>query len=371
MYNIAIFSYNYDKYSETFIHNLVKYLPFNSHYLYGSELPEYYGNHQKFLSEGGFTGVLVALREWMGVSRYEQHQKRVEEYMVSNKIDVVLANYSLTAFPVMEICRRKRIPLIVHFHGWTAYRSTILEQHRSDYKRLFELSKAIVAVSNDMKKQLINLGAQEDRIEVFACGYEEQIFQYSDHSQNPNDFVAVGRFCDTKNPHLTILAFSKVLKEIPDARLIMIGGDETLLNVSLNMAKALNIYDRVEFCGVLKHEEVALKMRSALAFVQHSAVTILNEKEGTPVAILEACASGLPVIATRHGGISDVIIEEETGLLCDDFDIDTMAANMIRISHDRVLAKKLGEQAAKRVAEHFTMEQYIDKLSHVIRSAAA
>ena len=133
MRNIAVISYNYDKYSETFIHNLVKYLPFNSHYLYGGELPEYDGNRQKFLNDEGFNKVIIALKEWMGASRYVQHQQEVEKYLLKNGIKAVHANYAVTAFPMMEMCQRNNISLIVHFRGWTAYRSTIIEKFREEY----------------------------------------------------------------------------------------------------------------------------------------------------------------------------------------------------------------------------------------------
>lgn len=371
MHNIAIVSYNRDKYSETFIHNLVKYLPFRSHYLYGGELPEYDGNHQKFLPEEGFNKVIIALKEWMGTSRYVQHQQAVEKYLVKNNIQAIHANYAITAFPLMDISIRNNIPLIVHFRGWTAYRSTIIEKYRKEYDRLFVMAKAVVCVSQDMKRQLISLGCPENKISVIPSGANTEIFTYSDHSANAPVFLSAGRFCDTKNPHLTILAFSKVLQQIPEATLIMAGGDENLLCACVNLCKALKIEDKVSFKGVVTQSEMFELMKCSLAYVQHSAVTILHEKEGTPNSVMEACSSGLPVIATRHAGIMDVIVEEETGLLCDEFDVDTMAANMIRVAQDRSLAKKLGEQASKRVREAFTMKQCIEKLNAVIEQAIA
>ncbi|MES2619868.1 MAG: glycosyltransferase family 4 protein [Bacteroidota bacterium] len=369
MHNIAIISYNYDKYSETFIHNLVKHLPFRSHYLYGGELPEYDGNRQKFLSEKGFDKVIIALKEWVGVSRYTQHQQAVEKYLLKHEIKAIHANYAITAFPLMDICLRNNIPLIVHFRGWTAYRSTTLEKYRKDYDHLFDMAKAVVCVSHDMKKQLMSLGCPENKIQIIPSGANTEIFTYSDHSANPPVFLSAGRFCDTKNPHLSILAFSKALKQIPEAKLIMVGGDENLLCACVSLCKALKVEDKVIFKGVVTQQEIFELMKNSLAYVQHSAVTILNEKEGTPNSVMEACSSGLVVIATRHAGIMDVIIEEETGLLCNEFDVDAMAANMVRVAKDRALANKMGMQASKRVGEHFTMKQCIEKLSAVIEQA--
>jgi colanic acid/amylovoran biosynthesis glycosyltransferase len=138
MKRIAIISYNANQYSETFIHNLVDRLPFEVYYLYGGELPKYYFNDQPFLRRDGFRKVMIALKEWMGVDEKKQHEKAVEEYLIRNKIQLVYANYSITALPFMDICERNGIPLIVHFRGWTAYRKTILEKYGPLYPRLFK-----------------------------------------------------------------------------------------------------------------------------------------------------------------------------------------------------------------------------------------
>ena len=231
---------------------------------------------------------------------------------------------------------------------------------------MFQIASAVIGVSQDMIAQLKMLGADAKKLHLITYGPDPDSFKYRDCSTNANIFLAAGRFCDTKNPHLTILAFQKVLKSVPDAKLIMAGGDENLLNVCINLSHALSLTDKIDFCGVLTAEQIYQRMIKSLAFVQHSATTIDGEKEGTPVAIIEAGASGLPVIATRHGGIKDVVPDEETGLLSDEYDIDTMAANMVRIANDRTLAKRLGLAASERVNKHFTMKQYIDKLNEVI-----
>ena len=84
-------------------------------------------------------------------------------------------------------------------------------------------------------------------------------------------------------------------------------------------------------CGVRTPEEVAGLMRSSRAFVQHSVVTANGDSEGTPLAVLEAMASGLPVVATRHAGIADVVAHGERGLLSAEGDVETMAAHLLRL----------------------------------------
>lgn len=368
MKNIAILSYNHNKYSETFIQDLVKHLPYKVHYLYGGELPEYDGNGNSFMDRSPKGKLKSAFKEWLGTSATEQHKKAVEEYFVKHNIAAVYANYAITAFPVMEICKRLNIPLIVHFWGWTAYRSTLLEQYKQEYAELFQIARAAICVSTDMKKQLISLGCSEDKVHYVSSWANTDLFTYSDHSNNAPIFFTAGRFCDTKNPHLAILAFSKALPHIPNAKLVMAGGDENLLNACVNLCKALGIEDKVRFVGAVPQQQIYEFMQQAYAFVQHSATTILNEKEGTPYAILEACAAGLPVIATRHAGVCDVVIENETALLCNEYDVDTMVSNMVQVWNDKEIAKGIGLAASKHVRKYYTMQQQLNAIAEVVNN---
>ena len=117
--NIAVLSLNSNKYSETFIHNQIKYLPANVHCLYDGTLPKFGPNGVQFeVDEKSLSCFL--LRKFTGVTKIKQQQKNIKQYLIQNNIKAVVANYAITAFPIMEICEQNEIPLIVHFHGWTA-----------------------------------------------------------------------------------------------------------------------------------------------------------------------------------------------------------------------------------------------------------
>jgi len=89
------------------------------------------------------------------------------------------------------------------------------------------------------------------------------------------------------------------------------------------------------------------------------------------VAVLEACAVGLPVIATQHAGIKDVIVHGETGFLVEEKDVDSMANYMLRIAKDNELAQKFGKQGRLRIREKYTMEKHIATLNHLLKNSIA
>lgn len=289
-------------------------------------------------------------------------------FLSEQRVAAVLAEYGLTGVAVMEGCQAAGIPLVVHFHGYDAYKQTILERRGQSYPELFEISAAIVAVSRDMERQLLDLGAPREKLLLNPCGVDHSFFRGADAERAPPTFLAVGRFVDKKAPHLTVLAFSKVSARHPSARLVMIGEGQ-LLEASRQLTRSLGIGRQVEFRGMRPHEEVAAAMRETRAFVQHSVRTSDGDSEGTPVSVLEAGAAGLPVVATRHAGIQDAVLHEETGFLVDEGDIDGMARRMEQLLEDPALAGRLGKAASRRMRAEYSLDNKIGALWSIIERA--
>ncbi|HEX8135955.1 MAG TPA: glycosyltransferase [Pyrinomonadaceae bacterium] len=280
----------------------------------------------------------------------------------------VLAEYGPTGVQVMEACRRARIPLVVHFFGYDATQKDVLERHAETYPLMFEQAAAVVVVSRAMQRQLIGLGAPPEKVHYNPCVADCREFEVGDASARPPVFLAVGRFVEKKAPQITLKAFAKVHRACPEARLRMIG-DGPLFEQCRRLASELGIEGAVTLLGAQSHEAVREEMQRARCFVQHSVEAPNGDCEGTPVGILEAGASGLPVVSTRHAGIPDVVVEEGTGLLVDEHDVEGMAAQMLRLAQDAALAGQLGWEARRHVEKHFSQEQSLERLWTIIESA--
>ncbi len=277
----------------------------------------------------------------------------------------VLAEYGDVGVNVMEACAHLRIPLIVHFHGYDASVREVLEQNAFTYPKMFEQASALIAVSRAMESKLISLGADPRKVFYNPCGVDCDKFSRADPLHATPTFVAVGRFVEKKGPHLMLRAFALVHEQFSEATLRMLG-DGPLLESSIELAKTLRIIDSVTFLGAQPHEVVCEEMRRARAFVQHSLEAANGDSEGTPVGIMEAGASGLPVVSTRHAGIPDVVIEGETGFLVDEGDIAGMAEKMIILAKDPQLAGRLGSAARGRVEDQFSQTVRDNRLWEII-----
>lgn len=284
--------------------------------------------------------------------------------------DAVLAEYGPTGVATMTACRRLNIPLIVHFHGYDASVRGVLEEHAETYPLLFREAAAIVAVSRAMEQKLISLGAPAEKVHYNPCGINCDNFSGAEPSIAPPLFLAVGRFVEKKAPQLTVKAFASVHKSVPEARLRMIG-EGPLLDTCRDLAVELKVEDVVTFLGAQSSAVVQEEMRRARCFVQHSMEAANGDCEGTPVGILEAGASGLPVVSTRHAGIPDVIVEGETGFLVEEGDVDGMAETMLRLAQHPELAGSLGRSARQRIKNHFSGERSELRLWEIIKSALA
>jgi colanic acid/amylovoran biosynthesis glycosyltransferase len=283
------------------------------------------------------------------------------------KIDAVLAEYGEMGVQVMDAIEQSGVPLIVHFHGYDASVKSVLEEHRETYPRMFGIASGIIAVSRAMQRKLISLGAPENKIHYNPYGVDCDRFAGANPAAAPPLFIAVGRFTEKKAPQITLNAFARVLKSFPEARLRMIG-EGPLLEECQKLVTDLGIGNAVVFLGGQSHAVISDEMQQTRCFVQHSVVSPTGDQEGTPVAILEAGATGLAVVSTRHAGIPDVVIEGETGFLVDEHDEVSMAQHMLRLAQEPELAGKMGEAARTHVRQNFSREERLGNLWKIIDS---
>ena len=134
----------------------------------------------------------------------------------------------------------------------------------------------------------------------------------------------VGRLAKIKNTGLLLRAFGRMLrKEAVDARLAVIGDGDQLESL-LKLRGELDLDDRVTFCGwVLERERI---------FADLDVTCLSSENEGTPVSIIESLAAGVPVVATRVGGVSDVMSDGMDGELVESGDEQALAAALARVA---------------------------------------
>jgi colanic acid/amylovoran biosynthesis glycosyltransferase len=362
MSNIAILSPNNNAYSETFI---------QAHKaLNGGACKYFYGNKGKIGLEGqGVLQMPSARRLYYKILGKALNSPHLDvEALLLNafkklKIKAVLVEYGTTAADFLPVLKKSRLPFVVHFHGYDASKKEVLEKCQVQYHEVFRMASKIVVVSKKMQEMVTSMGCPEHKIMYNVYGPDNAFFQVRTTFQE-QVFIGVGRFVDKKAPYYTIAAFARVQASYPNARLIL-AGDGPLLETCRNIARSQGL--NVVFPGVISPEDFRKHLSASMAFVQHSIVAGNGDMEGTPVAILEAGAAGIPVISTFHAGIPDVVVDGETGLLCQEHDVEKMAADMIYFVQNPGRAREMGCKARNRIKEHYTMQRHLDVLEEIFK----
>jgi hypothetical protein len=130
----------------------------------------------------------------------------------------------------------------------------------------------------------------------------------------------------------------------------------------VNLAKELHIEDKVRFEGFKTKPDIVKEMAQADIFVLTSATAPDGDQEGLPVSLIEAQAMSLPVVATSHSGIPELVINHETGLLAPEKAVDQISAHMRALVSDVKLRITLGEKGRRRVQDEFNISQLNDRL---------
>lgn len=277
----------------------------------------------------------------------------------------VLAEYGPVGVGVMDACRQLGLPLAVHFHGYDASVHEVFHRHRESYPRLLAQADAVIAVSHPMCRRLEALGAPASRLHRIPYGVDPERFQGGKPGDAPPVLLAVGRLVEKKGLRQTIRAFAMVHKRHPGAQLRVVGGGP-LRNECEALAASLGVAASVTFLGEAPQEVVSREMRAARAFVQHSVVAPNGDREGTPVAIIEAGATGLPVVATRHEGIPEVVLDGVTGWLVEEGDVAAMAARMGDLVGQPERAAAMGSAARAWVSAEFRQDRQLSQLAGVL-----
>ena len=364
--NIAIFSPSKNPYSETFIQTHKKLLAGDIYYYYGVLPRINLEDEVSLVSKWQYLFLRLKRKIYKKSYRFISEQALIIS-LKKKKIQVLLIEYGNHAYDLISVIKQSKIPCIVHFHGYDASVLKVISRCKG-YGEVFEIASKIIVVSNEMKRKIVELGCEEKKVYYTVCGPQPEFFQVVPKFTK-QQFLGIGRFTEKKAQYYTILAFKEVVKKYPDARLIL-GGNGQLLEVCKNLAKYHNIEKQVDFLGVINHDEFRQLLQESLAFVQHSITALNGDMEGTPVSIMEASIAGLPVISTIHAGIPDVILDNVTGLLCEEHDVKTMANNMLKVLQDFNYARGLGLKGKDHISRYCSLDKHIKLLNKLVLEAA-
>ena len=283
------------------------------------------------------------------------------------KFDLIHAHVTLPdGYTAMELAQDLDIPFVVTIHGADLY-ITIKKNTGCLYalKQVFKRADRIILVSNELKKILSNYFEVSDKLLVIGNGIPiNKIYTCKDNidpSNNKNKgfmLLSVSCLIERKGIDYNLRALSKLINKYPELRYIIVG-DGIEKDKLRELAKELGVYERVEFTGMLSHDDVLKYMKEADIF------SLPSWNEAFGVVYIEAMACGKPVIGCEGEGLKDFVRNFETGLLVKPKDVDSLAEAMDFLLTNPDKAKEIGERGRKLVLDNYTWEKNAEKTIRV------
>ncbi len=232
----------------------------------------------------------------------------------------------------------------------------------------FALSKAdmIVAVSGFIRERLSAVaGIGKELITVVPMGADDSLFAASSIGRGDGkSLLFVGRLEEKKGVFYLIEAMKRVLQRYPDA-VLKIVGDGTQRERLERLTSEKGLSERVTFAGAVEHSRLPLLFAESTVFVAPS-VNLDDDVEGLPVILLESIASGVPVVTTDAGGITDIIEDRVTGVLVPQRDAERLALGIMELLDDGKLREEISQRALARLRELFIWDAVAKKYLAVI-----
>lgn len=264
-------------------------------------------------------------------------------------------------------------PVVVSFHGADAGIDVSRPRHAAKMKEVLSLAARILCRSESLAADVIRLGCPPQKVFVqrTSIPLEDWPFQMRERpADDAWNIVQSCRFIGKKGLDVTVAAFAEVAKRFPKATLTLIGDGPLKPELDAQIA-SLGLTNRVRFTGFIYEDAVKREMAAAHLFVHPSRTTADGDREGVPNAMLEAMATGLPVVATNHGGIPEAVTEGEGGLLAPENDSPALAAAIMRVLCDENLRERLATGARRDVEQKFSRAEQIRRLEELYKSLMA
>ncbi|MFZ5801104.1 MAG: GT4 family glycosyltransferase PelF [Candidatus Omnitrophota bacterium] len=319
--------------------------------------------HQAVVVSGG--GKLVEELEQIGVKHYTLPANEKSLFSILRMIDklsviireekvaIVHARSRVPAWATFFACRRTNTAFITTCHGYYSHHF---------FSRVMAWPKLVICPSRVIARHMVeDFGLPHERLRLIPRSVNLEKFPFRAVDSRPaEEFIVgiIGRITPLKGHEYFLRAMAKVIRQVPSLKVWIIGdapeGKQDYKQELMTLVRRLVLSNYVEFLGNRSDIPELLSHMHCLVLS-----TVTEEAFGR--VILEAQAAGVPVVATRVGGVVDIVDEEKTGLLVTPRDPDEMAAATIRIFKDKTLSRRLSAAGRRKVEQQFTLKEMGDK----------
>ena len=276
---------------------------------------------------------------------------------------LIHAHFGIEGVSALGLAMQLKIPLVTTFHGFDATLKTHAMLGSPAWfrypllrRKLAREGNMFLCASSFIRQKLLEMGFPESRTHTHYIGVDCQTIRpRADFEETPL-ILHVARLVEVKGTRYLLRAFATVARKYDRVRLLIIG-DGPLRRQLHALTGSLGMRDRVEFLGAVPHVAVLSWMRKAAMLVLPGIRTATGREEGLGMVLLEAAATGLPIVGSRVGGIPECMLEGKTGFLVPERDEGTLARRMAELLEDPLRRRRMGAAGRALVEDRFDIDR--------------
>jgi colanic acid/amylovoran biosynthesis glycosyltransferase len=285
--------------------------------------------------------------------------------------DLMHVYFGHSGVHLLPFIRRWNRPCIVSFHGKDVQPRLEEIGYLADLKTLFSEVALVLVRSESIAERVRVLGCDPAKIRLNRTSVPMEQFREVPHRCLPTKHawkvVQASRLIPKKGLFTSLKAFKAFADVYPNATFEIAGEGPLRPELECETQK-LGLREKVRFIGFLNQNDLHELYSRAHLFIHPSEITPDLNQEGVPNSMLEAMATGLPVVATRHGGIPEAIEDGVSGFLVEEGDAHSLAERMLQLAGNRELRDSMGAAGAKQVREKFDSARGIAVLEDCYRN---
>ncbi|MEO8350790.1 MAG: glycosyltransferase [Chthoniobacteraceae bacterium] len=285
--------------------------------------------------------------------------------------DLMHVYFGHTGVHLLPFIQEWSKPAVVSFHGMDIQPRPKQEGYDEQMRTLLRTIPLVMARSKSLFSALENWGCDPRKLRLNRTGIPLDAFPFVQRPL-PADgswfFVQACRLIAKKGLKTALRAFARFHADNPKSKFV-IAGDGPMRGEIEVLSAELSVRDAVEFRGFLDQKDLGELFARAHIFLHPSELTSDQNQEGIPNSMLEAMATGLPVIATTHGGIPEAVTHERHGLLVPERDVEALHRAMIQLTSDQEMCYVFGQAASQMLRDEFEQGKAIEKLEAIYDEA--
>ncbi len=286
---------------------------------------------------------------------------------------LIHAHFGVEAVYAMELADRLDVPLVTTFHGFDATmrarellasRKPSWIQYLAKRAELARRGALFIGVSRFIVERLERLGFPAERTQLHYIGVDPAAFSRPAEPAAELVVLHVARLVEKKGTTYLLDAFARIAAKHPTARLVVIGAGPLRERLARRAAE-LGLAARVRWLGAAAHADVRAWLGRAAVLCLPSCSAANGDAEGLGQVLLEAAASGVPVVATRHGGIPEAVEDGRTGYLVPERDAASLAGALDVLLASDSLRASFGEAARRFAHARFDLHRQTRSLERL------